>query len=116
MVNYLNKSFTSYTIEMKVCQIATVGRNPEWIQLGLFRFPTDLLILVTTEEYLPEAEKIKELVKGIEVRIETIKAPRNTREIVLFFKKLINTLYQENYTIYINVTSGLVSSERKVWY
>lgn len=93
--------------KMKTCQIATIGRNPEWIQLGLFRYPTDLLVLVTTENYHDEALKVRELIKGIDVRIETINEPRNSYYIVSFLKNLINSLYQEEYSILINITSGL---------
>jgi hypothetical protein len=94
---------------MKVCQIATVGRNPEWIQLGLFRYPTNLLVLTVTEEYLEKAHEIIELVKGIDTQIEIVKEPRNAQYVVNFFKKLINSLYEKKYDILINVTSGLVS-------
>jgi hypothetical protein len=94
---------------MKVCQIATVGRNPEWIQIGLFRYPTNLLVLVTTKEYLEKAKEIEELVKGIETKIEIIKEPRNAQYIVKFLKTLINNLSENQYEIMINVTAGLVS-------
>ena len=94
---------------MKTCQIATVGRNPEWIQLGLFRYPTTLLVLITTEDYLDQANKITELVKGVEVRIKIIEKPRDSYYIVEFLKNLINELYAEEYELMMNVTSGLVS-------
>ncbi|WP_455464533.1 hypothetical protein [Candidatus Hodarchaeum mangrovi] len=94
---------------MSTCQIATVGRNPEWIQLGLFRYPTKLLVLITTENYLDKAGEIRELVKGIEVRIEIIKKPRDSNYIVEFLKNLINSLYEEKYDVLMNVTSGLAS-------
>ena len=94
---------------MKICQIATVGRNPEWIQLGLFRYSTNLLVLVTTEEYIDKAEEAKALVKGIETRIEVLKESRDPRKIVEFLKRLINSLYDDDYKIYMNITSGLVS-------
>lgn len=94
---------------MNICQIATVGRNPEWIQIGLFRYPTNLLVLITTEEYLDKANEIVELVKGIDTQIKVIKEPRNPRYIVDFLKTLINTLYEQQYEILMNVTSGLVS-------
>ncbi len=94
---------------MKTCQIATVGRNPEWIQLGLFRYPTTLLVLITTEDYMDQAKEITKLVKGIEVRIEVIEKPRNSYYIVEFLKNLINQLHAEEYELLMNVTSGLVS-------
>ncbi len=94
---------------MKICQIATVGRNPEWIQLGLFRYPTSLLVLITTEDYLEQANEITELVKGIEVRIEIIEKPRDSYYIVDFLKNLINDLHSKEYELMLNVTSGLVS-------
>jgi hypothetical protein len=62
-------------MRMNLCQIATVGRNPEWIQIGLFRYPTNLLILITTEENLDKAKEIVELVKRIKIQIEIIKEP-----------------------------------------
>ena len=94
---------------MKVCQIATVGRNPEWIQLGLFRYPTNLLVLIVTEEYLEKAHEIIGLVKGIDTQIEIVKEPRNAQYVVNFFKTLITSLHEKQYEILINVTSGLVS-------
>jgi len=94
---------------MKVCQIATVGRNPEWIQLGLFRYPTNLLVLIVTEEYLEKAQEIAEGIKGINSQIEIVKDPRNAQYLVNFLKTLINQLSKEEYQILINVTSGLVS-------
>jgi hypothetical protein len=94
---------------MKICQIATVGRNPEWIQLGLFRYPTSLLVLITTQDYLEQANEITELVKGIEVRIEIIEKPRDSYYIVDFLKNLVNELHSKDYELMLNVTSGLVS-------
>jgi len=92
---------------MKTCQIATIGINPEWIQIGLFRYPTDLLVLVTTDTYHDEAIQVQKLIRGIDVRIEIINKPRNSQYIVACLKNIINSLYEEDYTILINVTSGL---------
>ncbi len=94
--------------EKSLCQIATVGRNPEWIQIGLFRYPTKKLVLVTTEDYYDKAEDVKALAVGIDVEIEVIKKPRDPNYIVLFLKDLINRYYQK-FDIRLNVTSGLVS-------
>jgi len=91
-----------------LCQIATVGRNPEWIKIGLFRYPTKKLVLITTKDYYSKAEEVNDIAIGIDVEIKVIEKPRDSNYIVLFLKDLINH-YHKKYDIRLNVTSGLVS-------
>lgn len=100
---------------MKVCQIATIGENIEWIFKGLLLCQANKLILVSTNEL-----RFKEKVKEIKKRLLDSQFEVNPLEIeekiveghnILDFIKILKDTILENtiqgYSIEINATAGL---------
>ncbi|MFX1457771.1 MAG: hypothetical protein ACFFDB_20575, partial [Promethearchaeota archaeon] len=103
---------------MKVCQIATVGENIEWILKGLLLFKANKLVLISTSD--PEfTNKIKEIkdrlldpkfeMIPIEIEEKLIKND-DVLEFINIFKETVLENYKEGYQIDINATAGL-----RVW-
>lgn len=103
---------------MKICQIATVGENIEWILKGLILFKTNKLVLISTAE-LEFTNKIKEIKERLlDPDFETIPLDieekiiesKDPLEFITTFKKTILENFKNGYEIEINATAGL-----RVW-
>ena len=103
---------------MKICQIATVGENIEWILKGLLIFKANKLVLISTTD--PEfTKKIKEI-RGrlLDPKFETIPIDieerliksENPLEFINTFKEIILQNFKNGFQIEINATAGL-----RVW-
>lgn len=102
----------------KVCQIALVGQNIEWILKGILLYQTNKLILISTD-----SSEIKEKIAEVKKRlldVEFEKSPIEIENIIIDgenpiefsnnLKKLIIQHNKEGYKIKINATAGL-----RVW-
>ncbi len=103
---------------LKVCQIATVGENIEWIIKGLLLFKADKLLLISTSDpnFLEKIKEIKE--RLLDPKFE--RPPLDIEEIIIesadplefisTFKKIVIENFNQSYEIEINATAGL-----RVW-
>lgn len=100
---------------MKVCQIATVGENIEWILKGLLLFRTDKLVLISTSDpkFVMKITEIKERLLDPEFETmpleiqEKIIESEDPLEFTDVLKKTILENSHDNYEIEINATAGL---------
>jgi len=103
---------------MKVCQIATVGENIEWILKGLLLFRTDKLVLISTSDpkFVMKITEIKERLLDPEFETmpleiqEKIIESEDPLEFTGVLKKTILENFHDDYEIEINATAGL-----RVW-
>ncbi len=103
---------------MKVCQIAIVGENIEWILKGLLLFKANKLVLISTSD--PEfTNKIKEIKdRLLDPKFEMIPIEIEEKliesevllEFINIFKETVLENYKKGYQIEINATAGL-----RVW-
>ena len=103
---------------MKVCQIATVGENIEWLLKGLLLFKANKLVLISTSD--PEfTKKIGEIKKRLlDPSFETIPLEIEEKiiesedplEFITIFKNAILENFKSGYQIEVNATAGL-----RVW-
>ncbi len=103
---------------MKVCQIATVGENIEWILRGLLLFKANKLVLVSTTdpEFINKIKDIRERLldpkfetSPIDIEEKLIKS-EDLLEFINVFKEIILENFKNGYQIEINATAGL-----RVW-
>ena len=102
----------------KVCQIALVGQNIEWILKGILLYNTNKLILISTNnpEFIEKIDEVKKRLLDEEfekspIEIENITIAGDDQiEFSKTLKKLIIQNYNEGYRIEINATAGL-----RVW-
>ena len=100
---------------MKVCQIALIGENIEWVLKGILLYKTNKLILISTNnsEFIEKVNEIKERLLDSEFQ----KAPLDIEHLVIegedhieFSRILKNTILQHHkkgFNIEINATAGL---------
>ena len=100
---------------MKVCQIAFIGENIEWILRGILIYKTNKLILISTNnsEFIEKVKEIKERLLDPEFE----KSPLEIEHLIIeledpieFSKTLKNAILQQNkkgFNIEINATAGL---------
>ena len=100
---------------MKVCQIALIGENIEWVLRGIFIYKTNKLILISTNnsEFIEKANEIKERLLDSEFE----KSPLDIEHLIIegenpieFSRILKNTILQHHkkgFNIEINATTGL---------
>ena len=103
---------------MKVCQIALIGENIEWILKGILLYKTNKLILISTNnsEFIEKANEIKRRLLDSDFE----KSPLDIEHLVIkgedpieFSRMLKNTIlqhHQKGFSIEINATAGL-----RVW-
>ena len=103
---------------MKICQIATVGENIEWILKGLLLFRTDKLVLISTSDpkFVMKITEIKERLLDpafetmpLEIQEKIIES-EDPLEFTGVLKKTILENFHDDYEIEINATAGL-----RVW-
>jgi hypothetical protein len=103
---------------MKVCQIATVGENIEWILKGLLLFETNKLVLISTNEpeFVNKIKNIRERLSDPKFEINPIVIEEflinngDPIEFLRVFKKSILDNFKDGFQIEINATAGL-----RVW-
>lgn len=102
----------------KVCQIAIIGENIEWVIKGILLFKANKLILISTDD-LKFKDKINDLKKRLlDKKFET--NPIKIEEIIIegqdplifvnSLKECIFKNFEQGYSIEINATAGL-----RVW-
>lgn len=101
----------------KICQIATVGENIEWIIKGILLFKAHKLTLISTSES-KFLDKIKEIKKRlldpqfetnpIEIE-EKIVDKQDALTFVKALKEIVFKNYEQGYIIEINATAGLTA-------
>ncbi len=103
---------------MKICQIATVGENIEWILKGLLVFKANKLVLISTSnpEFITKTQEIKKRLLDPDFEInpldikEVIIESEDPLEFITNLKKIILENFNNGYRIEINATAGL-----RVW-
>ena len=100
---------------MKICQIATIGENIEWIIKGVTSSKVDKLILISTNEthFLEKIKDIKERLldpnfemNPIEISEEIIES-RDILKFIKVLKEIILECNKNDYFVEINATAGL---------
>ncbi len=103
---------------MKVCQIATVGENIEWILKGLLLYRANKLVLVSTTDpnFIDKINEIKDRLLDpnfemtpIDIEEKLIES-EDPLEFISIFKEAVLENYKKGYQIEINATAGL-----RVW-
>lgn len=100
---------------MKICQIATIGENIEWIIKGVTSSKVDKLILISTNEthFLEKIKDIKERLLDPNFEMNPIEISEEIiggKDILKFLKVLKETILEcnkNNYFVEINATAGL---------
>ena len=119
-LNKFNKELHIYLFEMveKICQIALVGQNIEWILKGILLYNTNRLILISTNniEFIEKIDDVKQ--RLLDAAFE--KSPIEIEHLIIegedpiefstILKKKIIQLHKDGYKIEINATAGL-----RVW-
>ena len=103
---------------MKICQIAFIGNNIEWILKGLLIYSTHKLLIISTKdsEYIKKTEEIKTRLTDPKFELVPVEIMEifieigNPAEFVKALKKIIVENYKDGYKIDINATTGL-----RVW-
>ena len=100
---------------MKICQIATIGENVEWIIKGVISSKVDKLVLISTNEkrFLDKINDIKDRLldpnfemNPIEISEEIIDIKDNLK-FLRVLKKVILESNKNGYSVEINATAGL---------
>jgi len=100
---------------MKVCQIATVGENIEWVLKGLTLSKVDKLILISTSDsqFVEKITEIKNRLldpmfekNPVDIEEKIIES-KNPLEFIKILKETILENYKAGYQIDINATAGL---------
>lgn len=95
--------------QVKTAQIATLGFKADWIQRGLYKYPTDLLILITTLEFSEIADEVKKVNKEIPIEVKYATKPRDQFYMLNLFKDTVIEVVEHDFDVIINLTSGLTS-------
>ena len=103
---------------MKICQIATVGENIEWILKGLLLFKANKLVLISTSDpkFTKKIEEIKKRLLDPEFETnpleieERIIESEDPLDFITIFKNTILENFKIGYQIEVNATAGL-----RVW-
>jgi len=103
---------------MKICQIAIVGENIEWILKGLISFRANKLILISTSdpEFVKKINDIKDRLSDPKFELKLIEIEelliesKDLLEFVKIFKNTVLENFEQQYQIEINATAGL-----RVW-
>ncbi len=103
---------------MKICQIATVGENIEWILKGLLIFKANKLVLISTSdpEFIKKIQEIKKRLLDPDFKTDPLEIKEilieseDPLEFITNFKKVILENFNNGYQIEINATAGL-----RVW-
>ena len=101
----------------KVCQIATIGDNIEWIIKGILLFKTNKLVIVSTKEmkFLDKINEIKKRLLDVNFELNPIEIEENIIEkqdslsFIKALKEIIFKNYKQGYIIEINATAGLTA-------
>lgn len=103
---------------MKICQIATIGENIEWIIKGLLLFRANKLIMISTSEpkFIKKIEEVKNRLLDPDFELDPIKIEEriieseDPLEFIQVFKNTILENFEKGYLIEVNATAGL-----RVW-
>ena len=100
---------------MKICQIAFIGENIEWILRGILINKTNKLILISTNniEFIEKVMEIKERLQSLEFEMAPLEIEHvsidleDPSEFSTTLKRTILQQYKKGFNIEINATAGL---------